>query len=157
MMLGSATADGVTTARASLTVQGMPLMKPPYGQITAIDLNRGEIVWQVPHGQTPDEVRLNPVLKGMTIPRTGSRGKVGVLVTKTLVIAGEGTITTGEDGRKGAWLRAYDKASGREVGAVWMPARVTGSPMTYAWGGVQYIAVPISGPGVPGQLLTFKL
>jgi quinoprotein glucose dehydrogenase len=82
---------------------------------------------------------------------------VGVLVTKTLVIAGEGTITTGDDGRKGAWLRAYDKKTGREVGAVWMPARVTGSPMTYEKGGVQYIAVPISGPGVPGQLLAFRL
>jgi quinoprotein glucose dehydrogenase len=157
VMLGTATATGYTQARETLQVDGMPLMKPPYGQITAIDLNKGEIVWQVPHGETPDEVRLNPALKGLKIPRTGSRGKVGVLVTKTLVIAGEGTITTGDDGRKGAWLRAYDKASGKEVGAVWMPARVTGSPMTYEQGGAQYIAVPVSGPGVPGQLLTFKL
>jgi quinoprotein glucose dehydrogenase len=90
-------------------------------------------------------------------PAVESKGKVGVLVTRTLVIAGEGTITTGADGRKGAWLRAYDKAGGREVGALWMPARVTGSPMTYAVGGAQYIAVPISGPGVPGQMLAFRL
>jgi quinoprotein glucose dehydrogenase len=157
MMLGTATATGYSQARGGLTVRGMPLMKPPYGQITAIDLNKGDIVWQVPHGETPDEVRLNPALAGLKIPRTGSRGKVGVLVTKTLVIAGEGTITTGDDGRKGAWLRAYDKKTGQEVGAVWMPARVTGSPMTYEKAGTQYIAVPISGPGVPGQLLTFKL
>ena len=157
-MLGRAVDGYVLPGRAPVPlVQGLPLMKPPYGQITAIDLNKGDIVWQVPHGQTPDEVKFNPVLKGMAIPRTGSEGKVGVLVTKTLVIAGDGTATTGADGRKGAWLRAYDKASGKELGAVWMPARVTGSPMTYAVGGTQYIAVPISGPGVPGQMLTFKL
>jgi len=164
MMLGRATTTQDDNAgkplsgqAGALTIRGMSLMKPPYGQITAIDLNKGDIVWQRPHGKTPDEVKFNPALKGLTIPRTGSKGKVGVLVTKTLVIAGEGTITTGSDGRKGAWLRAYDKANGQEVGAVWMPGRVTGSPMTYMAGGKQHIAVPISGPGLPGQLLVFRL
>ncbi len=162
MMLGRATppADdnsGAPKAVAPLTVQGMPLMKPPYGQITAIDMNRGTIAWQVPHGETPDEVRNNPALKGLAIPRTGSRGKVGVLVTKTLVIAGDGTATTGDDGKKGGWLRAYDKRSGREVGAVPLPARVTGSPMSYESAGAQYVVVPVSGPGEPGQLVAFKL
>jgi len=157
-MLGRRADGKVLAGQASVvSVQGLPLMKPPYGQITAINLNSGEIVWQVPHGETPDEVRLHPALKGLAIPRTGSKGKVGVLVTRTLVIAGEGTATTGADGRKGAWLRAYDKKTGKEMGAVWMPARVTGSPMTYEVAGVQYIAVPISGPGVPGQMLTFRL
>jgi len=156
-MLGVARAEGGSRARTRLTVKGMPLMKPPYGQITAIDLNKGEIVWQVPHGETPDEVRNNPALKGIIVPRTGSQGKVGVLVTKTLVIAGDGTATTGPDGKLGAWLRAYDKASGREVGAVRMPTRVTGSPMTYALGGTQYIAVPVSGFDMPGRLVAYKL
>jgi quinoprotein glucose dehydrogenase len=133
----------------------MPLMKPPYGQITAIDLNKGEIVWQTPHGETPDAVRNNPLLKGMTIPRTGSQGKVGVLVTKNLIIAGDGTATTGPDGKLGGWLRAYDKATGKEVGAVPLPARVTGSPMTYMHNGVQYIAIAVSGP--PGRLVGFRL
>jgi quinoprotein glucose dehydrogenase len=140
-----------------LTVQGMPLMKPPYGQITAIDLNKGEIVWQVPHGETPDEVRTSPVLKGMTIPRTGSQGKVGVLVTKTLIIAGDGTATTGTDGKLGGWLRAYDKARGKEVGAVPLPTKVTGSPMTYVVEGVQYVAVAVSGNGLPGRLVSYRL
>jgi quinoprotein glucose dehydrogenase len=139
-----------------MTVQGMPLMKPPYGQITAIDLNKGEIVWQLPHGETPDEVRGSPALKGMTIPRTGSKGKVGVLVTKNLIIAGDGTATTGPDGKLGGWLRAYDKATGKEVGAVPLPTRVTGSPMTYSVDGAQYIAVAVSG-GMPGQLVSFRL
>ncbi len=66
-----------TPARPGSTVRGLPLLKPPYGRITAIDLNKGEIAWQVPHGETPDEVRNHPDLKGLTIPTTGSIGKVG--------------------------------------------------------------------------------
>ncbi|HEY4078774.1 MAG TPA: PQQ-binding-like beta-propeller repeat protein [Rhizomicrobium sp.] len=161
VMLGTATppaTEGRPRRRpGNLSIQGMPLMKPPYGQITAIDLNRGEIVWKVPHGETPDDVRNNPALKGLTIPRTGSRGKVGVLITKTLVIAGDGTATTGSDGKEGGWLRAYDKRTGKEVGAVRLPTKVTGSPMTYALNGTQFIAVPVSGSGLPGQLLSFSL
>jgi quinoprotein glucose dehydrogenase len=140
-----------------LTVQGLSILKPPYGRITAIDLNKGEILWQIAHGETPDDVKNHPALKGLDIPRTGSLGKVGTLVTKTLVIAGDGTATTGPDGKTGAWLRAYDKKTGREVGAVHMPTRVTGSPMTYELDGRQYIAVPISGPPGPAQLAVYKL
>ena len=75
-----------------LTVRGLPLLKPPYGRITAFDLDKGEIAWQVAHGETPDNVRNHPALKGLTIPRTGQSGLVGVLTTKTLVIAGEPTV-----------------------------------------------------------------
>jgi quinoprotein glucose dehydrogenase len=140
-----------------LTVQGLSILKPPYGRITAIDLNKGEILWQIAHGETPDDVKNNPALKGINVPRTGSLGKVGTLVTKTLVIAGDGTATTGADGKQGGWLRAYDKKTGREVGQIRMPTRVTGSPMTYAIEGKQYIAVPISGPPGPAQLAVYKL
>src|SRR5207244_3989969 len=66
-----------------LTIQGLPLVKPPYGRITAIDLNKGEIVWQIPHGETPDNIRNHAALKGVTIPRTGRPGRIGTLVTKT--------------------------------------------------------------------------
>ena len=77
--------------------QGLPLIKPPYGQISAIDLNKGEILWQVAHGETPDNIRDHPALKGMNIPRTGRPGTAGTLVTKTLVIVGEkGTVTHAE-------------------------------------------------------------
>ncbi len=138
-------------------MRGLPLLKPPYGRITAIDLNKGDIAWQVAHGEAPDEVRNNPALKGLSIPRTGSPGKVGTLVAKTLVIAGEGTVTTGADGRKGAWLRAYDKKNGTEVGSVRMPHRVTGSPMTCAIDGKQYVAVAITTPGQPSELVAFRL
>src|SRR5580698_3235384 len=104
-----------------LTVQGLPLVKPPYGRISAINLDTGEMVWQVPHGETPDEIRNSPVLKGLNIPRTGRPGIIGVLTTKTLLIAGEGGVFTNAAGRQGALLRAYDKASGKDAGAVYMP------------------------------------
>ncbi len=139
------------------TVRGLPLIKPPYGRITAIDLNEGEIVWQVPHGETPDNVRNHPALKGLDIPRTGRQGRIGTLVTKTLLIAGEGGFVTLPDGRRGAMLRAYDKATGDEVGAVYMPAPQTGSPMTYLRDDRQYIMVAISGPNFTGELIAFRL
>ena len=139
------------------TVQGLPLIKPPYGRITAIDLNKGDLVWQVAHGETPDNVRNHPALKGLTIPRTGRQGRIGTLVTKTLLIAGEGGTFTLPDGRRGAMLRAYDKATGRDAGAVYMPAPQTGSPMTYMLNGQQYIVLAISGQNYPGELIAFRL
>ena len=140
-----------------LTVQGLPLVKPPYGRISAINLDTGEIVWQVAHGETPDEIRNNPVLKGLNIPRTGRPGIIGVLTTKTLVIAGEGGTFTNAAGQQGALLRAYDKATGHDAGAVYMPSGQTGSPMTYMLKGKQYIVLAIGGQGYPGELLAFSL
>ncbi|HZL92913.1 MAG TPA: PQQ-binding-like beta-propeller repeat protein [Vicinamibacterales bacterium] len=140
-----------------VTVQGLPLVKPPYGRITALDLKQGTMLWQMAHGETPDNIRNHPALKGLTIPRTGRQGRIGTLVTKTLVIAGEGGTFTLPDGRRGAMLRAYNKATGQEVGSVYMPASQTGSPMTYSLGGQQYIVVAIAGPGFPGELIAFKL
>jgi quinoprotein glucose dehydrogenase len=140
-----------------LQVQGLPLIKPPYGRITAIDLNKGEIVWQIAHGDTPDNIKNHPALKGLTIPRTGRAGRIGVLVTSTLAIAGEGGFATTPTGQRGAMLRAYDKATGADAGAVYMPAPQTGSPMTYMLNGKQYIVVAVSGGSYPGELLAFKL
>jgi quinoprotein glucose dehydrogenase len=140
-----------------LTVQGLPLIKPPYGRITAIDLNKGDIVWQIAHGDTPDTIRNHPALKGVTIPRTGRTGRIGTLVTKTLLVAGEGSFNTLATGQRGALLRAYDKTTGADIGAVPMPAPQTGSPMTYMVNGKQYIAVAISGTGYPGELLVFRV
>jgi quinoprotein glucose dehydrogenase len=140
-----------------LTVQGLPLVKPPYGRITALDLNKGEMVWQIAHGETPDNIRNHPALKGLNIPRTGRGGRIGVLVTRNLVIAGEAGFFTLPDGRRGAMLRAYDKATGNEVGAVYMPAPQTGSPMTYMLNGKQHLLVPISGAGYSGEFVAFKL
>jgi quinoprotein glucose dehydrogenase len=141
----------------SLSVQGLPLIKPPYGTISAIDLDKGAIVWQAPHGETPDVVRNHPVLKGLHIPRTGQANSVGTLVTRTLVIAGDSQFTTTTDRPRGAMLRAYDKATGKEVGAVYMPAPQSGSPMTYLLNGKQYIVVAVSGGPYSGEYLAFSL
>jgi quinoprotein glucose dehydrogenase len=141
----------------ALRVQGLPLLKPPYGRITAIDLTRGAFAWQVAHGDTPDEVRNHPALKGMSIPRTGRAGLVGPLVTKTLVICGEAGFATTPSGQRGAMLRAYDKATGADRGAVYLPAPQTGCPMTYRLGGQQYIVLAIGGGSYSAELVALKL
>jgi quinoprotein glucose dehydrogenase len=141
-----------------LTVDGLSIIKPPYSTISAIDLDTGEIKWQVPHGETPDYVRSNPALKGMNIPRTGQTGfNIGTLVTKNLVIAGDGMVTTTADHPRGAMLRAYDQASGKEVGAVWMPAQQSGSPMTFMRNGKQHIIVAVSGGNYSGEYICYSL
>jgi hypothetical protein len=140
-----------------LTVQGLPLLKPPYGLLNAIDLDRGELKWQVPHGDTPDAVRNHPALKGMNIPKTGLPGSVGLFVTKTLVVLGDPSVTTTPDHPRGAMLRAYDKTNGQQVGAIWMPAPQSGSPMTYMANGKQYIIVSVSGGNYSGEYLAFSL
>jgi len=139
-----------------LSVDGLPLIKPPYGQIVALDLNEGEILWDAVHGETPDSIRNHPALAGIDIPRTGQGGRVGLLVTKTLVIAGDGGSYTNADGQQEALLRAYDKLTGALLGGLPMPAQQTGSPMTYAIDGVQYLAVSISGGDIPGRLRVYS-
>src|SRR5881628_3473559 len=97
-------------------------------------------------------------LKGLNIPRTGQATyNIGTLVTKTLVIAGEGNVTTTADHPRGALLRAYDKMTGKEVGAVYMPAPQTGSPMTYMVNGKQYIVVAVSGGPYSGEYIAYTL
>ena len=142
-----------------LAVDGLPLVKPPYGTISAIDVNNGTIKWQVAHGETPDFVRNHPVIKAMGgIPRTGqSTYQIGTLVTKGLVVAGENQFTRTEDRPRGAMLRAYDKQTGKEVGAVFMPSTQSGSPMTYMVNGKQYIIVPTSGGNASGEFLAYAL
>ncbi len=138
--------------------QGLSLVKPPYGVVAAVNLDKGELMWQTPHGDTPDNVRNHPLLKGLNIPKTGQGGSVGILVTKTLVIAGDPQVTTTPDHPRGAMMRAYDKQTGKEVGAVWMPAGVSGSPMTYRGpDGRQYIVIAVSGGNYSGEYIAFAL
>jgi quinoprotein glucose dehydrogenase len=158
-MAGNAAPDGGGRGGGGgLRVQGLPLMKPPYGSIVAIDMDRGEILWKIANAETPDNVRNHPALKGLNIPRTGRQSNtIGMLVTKTLMIAGEPGAFTLPDGRQGAMLRAYDKTTGRELGAVSMPAGQTGTPMTYLLNGKQYLVLAIGGPGYTGEFLAFAL
>ena len=140
-----------------LSVEGLPLLKPPYGRITAIDLRTGTHAWQVAHGETPDQIRHHPKLKGLTIPKTGRPGNLGPLVTRTLVICGEAGVFTLPDGRRGAMLCAYDKATGEQKGAVYMPAGQTGAPMTYMLNGRQHIVIAVGGGNFPAELIAFRL
>ena len=140
----------------AISVQGLPLFKPPYGQISAINLDKGEILWQIAHGETPDNIKNHPALKGLNIPRTGRNGVIGTVVTGTLVIAGESGTYNLPQGR-GSMLRAYDKVTGKEAGAVWMPGPQTGSPMTYMLNGEQYIVVATGGADHPAEFVAYKL
>jgi quinoprotein glucose dehydrogenase len=144
--------------RIDLSVDGLPLIKPPYGRFTAIDMDKGEIKWQIPFGPTPDAVRYSPLLKDLKVPPTGESGlSVGSLVTKTLVIAGDGEVGTSASGIRGAALHAYDKETGREIGAIYLPAPQSGSPMTYMLNGKQYIVVAVGGATYSGEYIAFTL
>ena len=142
-----------------LAADGLPLLKPPYGVLSAVNLDRGEIVWQVPHGDTPDNVRNHPALRGMNIPKTGQvgTGGIGLMVTKTLAVMGDPQITTTPEHPRGAMLRAYDKTTGKEMGAVFMAAPESGSPMTYMADGKQYIVLAISGGSYSGEYIALTL
>ena len=119
------------------TVFGLPLLKPPYGRVVAVDLKTGERLWSVPNGNTPDNIQNNPRLKGVEIPNTGApmRG-TGLLVTSTLLFGG------GEGGAAPV-LRAWDKKTGAVVAEIQIPGPTTGFPVTYTKAGRQYIAVAV--------------
>lgn len=136
--------------------QGLPLVKPPYGRITAIDLNRGEIRWQVANGDGP---RDHPLLKHLDLPPLGQIGRAGPLLTKSLLFVAEGTTATNSAGRNGGGtkFRAYDKASGEVVWETDLPANATGTPMTYLHGGKQYIVVAVQNPDYPAALVALSL
>ena len=107
---------------------------------------------------SPESRGLQLLLPREFPPRTGrSANTIGILVTKSLIIVGEPGVFTAPDGRRGSMLRAYDKVSGKEVGAVYMPAGQTGTPMTYMLGGKQYVVVAIGGQNYPAELVAFKL
>jgi len=143
--------DFVTGGGAQFpTLQGgLSIMKPPYGRITAYDMNKGTIAWQIANGDTPAAVKNNPLLQGLNIPRTGSARHVGLLVTKTLLFAGDGTSPL---------LHAYDKKTGEDIAQIPMPGMQTGVPMTYVHQGRQFILVPVAaGTGTTAQLVAYAL
>ena len=142
----------------NINVQGLPLLKPPYGTIAAIDLTKGELAWEIPNGETPDNVRNHPALQGVNLGRTGRAGQPpGALATKTLLIAAEPGYGPTPDGRRGSMLRAYDKRTGRELAALQLPAPQSGSPMTYRLNGRQYLVIAVSGPDYPGELIAYAV
>jgi quinoprotein glucose dehydrogenase len=125
--------------------QGLPLFKPPYSRMTAIDMNTGDHVWMVPLGNG-DAVRNHPLLKGLNLPPVGGDSTLsGPLLTKTLLI---GALTRGGP-NDGPRLVARDKATGRELASVDLPGVAIGTPMTYIVDGKQYIALTVAGDPVP--------
>jgi quinoprotein glucose dehydrogenase len=145
--------------RAGLSVglQGLPIVKPPYGVLSAIDLKAPKLLFQVPNGDTPDNIKNNPLLKGLDIPKTGQNGAVAPLITQTLAIVGQPQETTQPNGERAGKLWAYDKNTGAVVGSVLMPAHQSGSPMTYSVNGKQYIVVAVSGNGLGGTYVAYAL
>jgi len=145
----------IGTGSVAPTVQGLPIVKPPWNRITAINLNRGEQAWQVVHGDTPPAVRNNPLLAGVTLPKTGSTGRAGLLmVTKTLLFAGEGY--SGQP-----YFRAFDKKTGTTLWEMQTPAGPpVGVPMTYLYHGKQYVVVAVEGvvtPRTAAELVAYAL
>ena len=133
--------------------QGLPLFKPPYGRLVAIDLSKGRIKWTVANGDGP---RDHPALKGLNLPPLGEPGRVGPLVTKSLVFMGEG-LSQDPPGSGGKKFRAFDKATGAVVWEMALDGEATGVPMTYSWKGKQYIVVPIGGAGHPGEFVALTV
>ncbi len=158
---GAPAAAAAGDGRAMTTgLEGLPIVKPPYGVLSAIDLNTGALKFQVPHGETPDNVRNTLQRLGVTYTeRTGQSGSTGLMVTKTMVVVGDLAVTSPPGRQPGAMLRAYDKQTGMELGAVLMPNRVSGSPMTYLGSdGRQYINIAVHGLGTgAGTYVTYAL
>jgi quinoprotein glucose dehydrogenase len=147
--------------------QGLPLFKPPYGRITAFDMQAGEILWQVPNGDGP---RDHPAIRHLNLPPLGNPGRGAPLVTKTLLFAGEGSdanvvrnrIQPGQPLETGPgygepYFRAYDKVTGAIVAEIELPAATTGAPMTYMHGDKQYIVVAVGGLDAPPELIALSL
>jgi quinoprotein glucose dehydrogenase len=135
----------------------IPLVKPPYGRITAIDLNTGDHKWMVPNAGTPQWLKDVPALKNIDIQPTGNPDRVGMLLTKTLLFAGTGSGMYASDYRGSNKFRAYDKMTGAVVHEMELPANQCGIPMTYSINGKQYIVIAIGAPGHPGELVALAL
>ena len=143
---GAPAAAPAAPALPPTNVFGLPLVKPPYGRVTAINMSTGDHVWMAPMGDTPDNIKNHPMLKGVTVPRTGRGGRLGIMLTKTLLWAGERGPLVTVNGQQGSWFRSYDKATGEIVSEFLLSANTTGAPMTYMVNNKQYIVVAVGGP-----------
>ena len=128
---------------------GIPLTKPPYAHIVAVDLQRGEIAWKVPFGEGSPGMRSHPLLKGVALPpRLGTVGAPGLLVTRSgLIFIGGGD----------PFLYAFDKSTGREISRVATPFRTSANPMTYRTSSGRQFVVIATGTGLDATLAAFAL
>jgi quinoprotein glucose dehydrogenase len=144
------TVDYMLMPQETLTVDGLPAIKPPYGQINAIDLNRGEMLWQIANADTPEEIANHPALAGIELGRTGRANRVGLLVTRSLLFSGEGVGGL-------PVFRAHDKATGEILAEITIPATQTGLPMSYMVDGIQYIVMAVAARGYSPELIALRL
>ena len=133
--------------------QGLSLIKPPWGRITAIDLNRGEHVWMVPNGG--DGPIDHPAIAHLDLPPLGTPTRAGALVTKSLLFVSEGSGRSGSAIGGGNGVRAFDKATGEELWSMSFDGQVTGNPMTYMTAGKQYVVMPVGSD--PPKLVALSL
>jgi quinoprotein glucose dehydrogenase len=140
---------GVRTPR----IQGLEIVKPPYGRVTAIDMNSGDHLWWIANADTPERIANHPLLEGVDIPRTGIPTRAGILLTKSLLFVGEGTGGAGAS----PIFRAVDKQSGEIIAELELPDTQTGLPFTYEHDGKQYLAMFVGGGGKPAELVAYAL
>jgi quinoprotein glucose dehydrogenase len=155
---GRGRAGGAAEAAPPTTAFGLPIIKPPYGRVTAINMNTGDHMWMTPIGGTPENIKNHKMLQGVKIPAyTGRAGRTGIMLTKTLLFAGERGPLDTVGGQTMSWFRSYDKATGAIVSEMQIPANVTNIPMTYMANGKQYIVVAVAAVGKPAELLALAL
>jgi len=156
MVTGKEKYPNATSAYVSLGLGGIrgpggpPPLKPPYASIVAIDLNKGEIAWRIPNGETPEWLKNHPLLKGVNLPNTGQNSHANILVTKSLLFYGEG-----RGGDK--WFRALDKKTGQEIAKLELLAHTNTTPMNFLHNGHQFIVVAIASSDVPAELVAVAL
>jgi quinoprotein glucose dehydrogenase len=131
----------------------IPIIKPPYGRITAIDLNSGDDLWMIPNGQPPDDIKNNPALKGIDTSKFGNPERAMLLVTKSLLFSADATGLSPVNGSSDSTFRAIDKKTGQTVSELKLPSHATGVPMTYLANGKQYIVIAVGGRGEPAELV----
>lgn len=136
---------------------GVPIIKPPYGRITAIDLNTGDQAWMIPNGEPPDEIKNNPALKGIDTSKFGNPEKALLVVTKTLLFAADAAGLTPVNSSNASTFRAIDKKTGQIISELKLPAHATGVPMTYMAKGKQYIVIAVTGRNEPAELVALAL
>ena len=134
-------------------VQGLQIVKPPYGRITAIDMNSGDHLWMIANADTPDNIKNHPLLEGIDIPRTGIPTRAGVLLTKSLLFVAEGTGGVGAS----PIFRAVNKETGDIIAEIDLPANQGGIPFTYEHAGKQYVAMFVTSGNSAAELIAYAL
>jgi quinoprotein glucose dehydrogenase len=150
--------ESARPAQRGIGPQGLPLIKPPWGRITAIDLNSGDHVWMAANGEAPDYVKNHPAMKGIDLSNTGRPSRALLMVTKTLLFAPEGNnLFASFPGGGGNMFRVLDKRTGKLIHQIALPAMATGVPMTYMVNDRQFIVIAVGASGVPAELIALAL